>query len=176
MNEAATETLSVVVEREIPYPPEKIWRALTQPHLIEAWLMKNDFKPVVGHGFTLRGDWGSVVSSWLAYDHPVKDETDDWQSGVMGLHLNMMGLRPGIDLKTTKFSADEQAWLAKMGSELDDKVAYQRIHATRPQTLGVCCCCCCSVACVSACGRGTARRRTVKAPMRCAWCGRLRRR
>ncbi len=31
------------------YPPEKIWRALTQPHLIEEWLMKNDFRPVVGH-------------------------------------------------------------------------------------------------------------------------------
>ena len=60
MSNAATETLSVVVEREIPFPPEKIWRALTQPHLIEEWLMKNDFKPVVGHGFNLRADWGSV--------------------------------------------------------------------------------------------------------------------
>jgi uncharacterized protein YndB with AHSA1/START domain len=40
----AAETRSVVVEREIPYPPEKIWRALTQPHLLEEWLMKNDFK------------------------------------------------------------------------------------------------------------------------------------
>ncbi|MEI6201160.1 MAG: epoxide hydrolase, partial [Enhydrobacter sp.] len=78
------------------------------------------------------GDWGAVVSGWLAFDHPVKDD-----SGVLGLHLNMIGLRPGIDLKTTAFSADEQAWLAKMGTALDDKVAYQRIHATRPQTLGV---------------------------------------
>ena len=61
MNEkSSTETLSVVVEREIPYPPEKIWRALTQPHLIEEWLMKNDFKPVVGHRFSLRADWGAV--------------------------------------------------------------------------------------------------------------------
>ena len=60
MSNAATETLSVVVEREIPFPPEKIWRALTQPHLIEEWLMKNDFNPVVGHGFNLRADWGSV--------------------------------------------------------------------------------------------------------------------
>ena len=60
MNETSTETRSVVVEREIPYPPEKIWRALTQPHLIEEWLMKNDFKPVVGHRFNLRGDWGGV--------------------------------------------------------------------------------------------------------------------
>jgi len=37
MNEKSPETLSVVVEREIPYPPEKIWRTLTQPHLIEEW-------------------------------------------------------------------------------------------------------------------------------------------
>ena len=56
MSEPATETLSVIVEREIPYPPEKIWRALTQPHLIEEWLMKNDFKPVAGHRFNLRRD------------------------------------------------------------------------------------------------------------------------
>jgi uncharacterized protein YndB with AHSA1/START domain len=35
MNSIATETLSVVVEREVPFAPEKIWRALTQPHLIE---------------------------------------------------------------------------------------------------------------------------------------------
>jgi len=34
------------VECEIPDPAQKIWRALTQPHLIEERLMKNDFKPV----------------------------------------------------------------------------------------------------------------------------------
>jgi uncharacterized protein YndB with AHSA1/START domain len=60
MNVMSVETRSVVVEREIPHPPEKIWRALTQPHLIEAWLMKNDFVPVVGHRFDLRANWGSV--------------------------------------------------------------------------------------------------------------------
>jgi uncharacterized protein YndB with AHSA1/START domain len=54
MNEPSNETRSVVVERELPYPPEKIWRALTQPHLLEDWLMKTDFKPVVGHHFNLR--------------------------------------------------------------------------------------------------------------------------
>ena len=64
MSKPATETRTVVIEREIPHPPEKIWRALTQPHLIEEWLMKNDFKPVVGHRFDLRADWGpSTVRS-----------------------------------------------------------------------------------------------------------------
>jgi uncharacterized protein YndB with AHSA1/START domain len=56
MSETSAETPSVLIEREIPYPPEKIWRALTQPHLIEEWLMKNDFKALVGHGFNLRVD------------------------------------------------------------------------------------------------------------------------
>jgi uncharacterized protein YndB with AHSA1/START domain len=53
-------TRSVVVEREMPHPPGKIWRALTQNSLIEEWLMKNDFQPVVGHSFNLRADWGLV--------------------------------------------------------------------------------------------------------------------
>ena len=56
MNEALTETRSVVVEREMPHLPEKIWRALTQPLLIQEWLMENDFKPVMGHRFNLRAD------------------------------------------------------------------------------------------------------------------------
>jgi uncharacterized protein YndB with AHSA1/START domain len=56
----ATELRSVVVEREIAHPPEKVWRALTQPHLIQEWLMKSDFKPVVGHDFKFSADWGSV--------------------------------------------------------------------------------------------------------------------
>jgi uncharacterized protein YndB with AHSA1/START domain len=60
MNETSIETRSVVVEREMPFPPERIWRALTQPHLIEEWLMKNDFKPVANHRFSLRADWGAV--------------------------------------------------------------------------------------------------------------------
>ncbi len=61
MTNIATETRSVVVEREFSHPPEKLWRALTQPHLIEEWLMKNDFKPAVGHRFNFRGDWGGVL-------------------------------------------------------------------------------------------------------------------
>jgi len=77
MSNTAIETRSVVVEREIPYPPEKIWRALTQPHLIEEWLMKNDFKPVVGHSFHLRADWGAVDCQVLAVE-PNKTLSYTW--------------------------------------------------------------------------------------------------
>ena len=77
MNETSTETLSVVVEREVPFPPKKIWRALTQPHLIEEWLMKNDFKPVVDHRFNLRADWGAVDCQVMAVE-PNKTLSYTW--------------------------------------------------------------------------------------------------
>jgi uncharacterized protein YndB with AHSA1/START domain len=72
MTNTATETLSVTVERDMPFPPEKIWRALTQQPLIEEWLMKNDFKPVVGHHFTLSQDWGKLDCEVLAVEPHTK--------------------------------------------------------------------------------------------------------
>ena len=51
---------TVVVEREMPHAPEKVWRALTQGPLLEEWLMKNDFEAVVGHRFRFTADWGGV--------------------------------------------------------------------------------------------------------------------
>ncbi|ASY69890.1 SRPBCC family protein [Sinorhizobium fredii] len=72
------ETRAVVVEREIPHPPEKIWRALTQPHLIEEWLMKNDFSPVVGHRFNLRGAWGGVLDCEVLAVEPNRKLVYTW--------------------------------------------------------------------------------------------------
>ena len=58
-------TRSIVVERVMPHPPEKIWRALTEGPLIEKWLMKNDFEPVVGQRFNFRAEpmphWNGVT-------------------------------------------------------------------------------------------------------------------
>ena len=78
MSKPATETRSVVVEREIPYPPEKLWRALTQPHLIEEWLMKNDFSPAVGHRFNLRGEWGGVLDCEVLTVEPNRTLSYTW--------------------------------------------------------------------------------------------------
>jgi uncharacterized protein YndB with AHSA1/START domain len=60
MNQPAEQARTVVVERVFPYPPEKLWRALTQPHLIEEWLMKSDFMAQAGHRFKFTADWGDV--------------------------------------------------------------------------------------------------------------------
>lgn len=78
MTDASTETRSVIVERDIPHPPEKLWRALTQPHLIAEWLMKNDFKPAVGHRFNLRGEWGGVLDCEVLTIEPHKTLSYTW--------------------------------------------------------------------------------------------------
>jgi uncharacterized protein YndB with AHSA1/START domain len=78
MNQTTNETLSVVVEREFSFPPEKLWRALTQPHLIEEWLMKNDFKPDVGHHFNLRGEWGGVLDCEVLAIEPNRALSYTW--------------------------------------------------------------------------------------------------
>ena len=78
MTETATETRTVTVEREIPHPPEKLWRALTEPHLIEEWLMKNDFEPAVGHRFNLSGHWGGVLDCEVLAVEPNKRMTYSW--------------------------------------------------------------------------------------------------
>jgi len=108
MTNTAAETRSVVVEREVPFPPEKIWRALTQSHLIEEWLMKNDFKPDKGHRFNLSADWGAVdcqvqavePNQTLSYTWDTKDlrSVVTWTLAPTstGTHLRMeqMGFRP----------------------------------------------------------------------------------
>lgn len=78
MSTAAAEVRTVVVEREFPHPPEKLWRALTQPHLIAEWLMKNDFAPVVGRRFNLSGDWGGVLDCEVLEVEPNRTLSYTW--------------------------------------------------------------------------------------------------
>ena len=114
MNEASTETLSVVVEREIAHPPEKIWRALSQPHLIEEWLMKNDFTAVVGERFTLRGDWGSVECKVLAVE-PHQTLSYRWDA---------MGLESVVTWTLTPTKTGTRLRMEQKGFRPDQQQAY----------------------------------------------------
>lgn len=42
-------------ECDLPDPPEKVWRALTEPELLAAWLMPNDIKAEAGSRFAFAG-------------------------------------------------------------------------------------------------------------------------
>lgn len=65
MAAANSEHRSIVIEREMAHPPEKIWKALTKAHLIKEWLMDNDFELSVGRKFNFRAEpmygWNGVT-------------------------------------------------------------------------------------------------------------------
>src|SRR5579872_5463326 len=81
---AADSTRSVVIEKEMAHPPEKIWRALTQGSLIEQWLMKNDFQPVVGHSFNFRMEpmphWDGVIDCEVRIVEPNQRLSYSWNA------------------------------------------------------------------------------------------------
>jgi uncharacterized protein YndB with AHSA1/START domain len=120
MSQPTTETRSVVVEREMPHPPEKIWRALTQPHLIEGWLMKNDFKPVVGHRFSLRmdpqGNWNGVVDCQVLAVEPNKTLSYAWGA---------LGLESAVTFTLTPTGTGTHLRMEQSGFRPDQPQAYQ---------------------------------------------------
>jgi uncharacterized protein YndB with AHSA1/START domain len=109
------EMRTVVVEREMPHPPEKVWRALTQPHLIEEWLMKTDFQPVVDHRFNLRADWGAVDCQVLAVE-PNRTLSYTWVA---------YGLESVVTWTLTPTSTGTHLRMEQSGFRQDQQQAYQ---------------------------------------------------
>jgi uncharacterized protein YndB with AHSA1/START domain len=122
----ATEMRSAIVEREFPCPPEKLWRALTQPHLIEEWLMKNDFKPVVGHSFNLRGEWGGVLDCEVLALEPHKTLSYTWDFKHEDAAYN---LRSVVTFTLTPTDTGTHLRVEQSGFGPDQKQAYGGAHA-----------------------------------------------
>ncbi len=81
---AQTEALSFVFD--LPHPPEKVWRALTQPELLSEWLLPAfDFAPVPGAAFTFRTDpqpgWDGVVNCEMLEVEPHRKLRWSWVVG-----------------------------------------------------------------------------------------------
>jgi len=125
MTDAANDTLCVVIEREMPFPPQKIWRALTQPHLIEEWLMKNDFDPVVGHRFNLRADWGAVDCRVLAVE----------ANKTLSYSWDAYGLASVVTWTLTPTDTGTRLRMEQTGFRPDQQQAYQGAQGGWPRFL-----------------------------------------
>lgn len=110
----ATDTKTLIVEREMPHSLDKVWRALTQSPLIEEWLMENDFQPVVGHRFDLRADWGVVECQVLVVE-PNETLSYTWEA---------MGLKSVVSWTLTATSSGTQLRMEQSGFRPDQQQAY----------------------------------------------------
>src|SRR5579872_7425045 len=130
MSERSAETRTVVVEREFPHPVEKIWRALTQPHLIEEWLMKNDFQPVVGQRFNLkrtpRPDFNLVVDCQVLAVEPHKTLSYTWRA---------LDLDSVVTFTLTQTSTGTRLRMEQAGFRADHRQAYGGARAGWQQML-----------------------------------------
>ena len=67
-----------------PHPPEKIWDYLTNSELLELWLMKNDFQPIVGHRFNFRAppmpNWNGVTDCVVLTVDPDRELSYTWNA------------------------------------------------------------------------------------------------
>jgi uncharacterized protein YndB with AHSA1/START domain len=120
MTTVGSATRSLVIEREMPHPPEKIWRALTDGALIEEWLLKNDFKPVLGHQFTFRAPpmpkWDGVIDCEVLLVEPNARLSYGWAS---------LGLKTVVAWTLTPTTGGTHVRMEQSGFRSDEDANYK---------------------------------------------------
>lgn len=125
MTQPTTETQSLVIERELAQPPEKVWRALTEPHLIGEWLMAGDISPVVGHAFAFQSSWGTIDCRVVSADPP-RTLSYTWAS---------LGLDSVVTFSLSPSARGTLLRVEQVGFKPDQQQAYQGAKAGWPRFL-----------------------------------------
>ena len=114
-------------EEMYPHPPERVWRALTDPAEIGVWLMPTDFAPRAGHRFTFdaRPSLGIIDGEVLEVEPP-RLLRCQW-SGEFGHTVVTFTLTPasgGTRLRVTHAGWDDQGLPHRDGFDQgwDDKL------------------------------------------------------
>ena len=137
-----------------PNPPQAVWEYLTSSELMELWLMKNDFKPVIGHDFQFRTNplpnfnFDGIIYCKVLEIIPEKKLVYSWKGGPGNGEINMDSIvewtliekNNGTELqlihngfenidKLPIYQAMNEGWLENM------KKIYERINSTRYGTI-----------------------------------------
>jgi uncharacterized protein YndB with AHSA1/START domain len=94
--------------------------------LIEEWLMKNDFKPAVGHRFNLRGEWGGVMDCEVLAIEPNRMLSYTWNFRHEDAAYNLMSV---VTFTLTPASTGTHLRVEQTGFRPDQKQAFGGAHA-----------------------------------------------
>ena len=137
---AKAETQSISLQVDLPHPPAKVWRALTESALLASWLMANDLRPVVGHSFTFKAEptpwWDGMVYCEVLEVDPLKRLRYSWRGGSLDtvvtwtlmptpsggtrLALEQSGFLPA---DAFAFDGAKKGWQRMVGESLRDVLA-----------------------------------------------------
>jgi uncharacterized protein YndB with AHSA1/START domain len=141
---------SIVVENDLPDAPERVWRALTNPSLLEAWLMPNNIRAEVGARFQFRSapalNWSGIIECEVLQVVPQRLLVYSWRSGSKATEgygdpldtvvtwrltpLENGGTRlflehSGFDPDSFAFKAMGQGWKGKISRKISQVLAAQ---------------------------------------------------
>ncbi len=120
--------------------PARVWDALTDPDQISRWLMKNDFRPRVGHHFAFdTGGWGSTQCEVTAlepqrvlaysWQNPPPDTVVTWRLEAEGdgtrLHLEHAGFDLDDARQRVAFDGMRDGWIKMMSQRIPALLAGQ---------------------------------------------------
>jgi uncharacterized protein YndB with AHSA1/START domain len=124
-------TRSIVVERVLPHPPEKIWRTLTESALISEWLMPNDFESTLGKRFNLRatpiGDWDGVVECEVLEVKPLRLLRYSWNTGSFTGEMNGSRLESIVTWTLTPLDDGTRVRMEHAGFGPGNELAYDEM-------------------------------------------------
>ena len=136
---ARSQTAAISFEFDLRHPPEKVWRALTDPRLLAEWLLPViDFELARGAAFTFRtqpvGGWDGIVNCRMLEIDAPRRLSYAWVVGNMdtvvtftltptatGTHMLLVqsGFTPE---QKQNFGGARYGWRL-MGGRLDDVLA-----------------------------------------------------
>ncbi len=130
MDNLTSDTRSIVIEREIPHPPEKIWRALTQGPLIGQWL-------IVGHRFSFRAacqpHWNGLTDCQVLVVEPPARLSYSWNaSGDEAAR----GLKTVVTWTLTRTRHGAFVRVEQAGFRPEEEANYQGAHCGWQRFIG----------------------------------------
>lgn len=140
-NTVATQAGTIAFDLDLQHPPEKVWRALTEPELLAEWLLPAfDLQLQPGAAFTLKTQpypgWDGTVNCRFVEIEPQRTLSYTWVVGDMeldtvvtfaltptasGTHLSLVqsGFKPE---QKREFGGARYGW-KMMGGKLADLLA-----------------------------------------------------
>jgi uncharacterized protein YndB with AHSA1/START domain len=110
-----------------PHPPETVWEYLTNPALMELWLMKNNFSPVVGAEFQFRTnpipalDFDGIFYCKVLEIIPFRKLSHSWRSGPGEGRITLDSV---VEWKLEKTDKGTEVFLEHSGFEKEENLDF----------------------------------------------------